>query len=68
MQKILFLVILVLLAFPAIVTSPVSVAHASPGPAFFEAVYDYLQQHDQVWFTTAEEIYDWYTGQDRTGS
>jgi hypothetical protein len=40
MQKILFLVILVLLAFPAIVTSPVSVAHASHGPAFFEAVYD----------------------------
>ncbi len=27
---------------------------------YFEAAYDYMLQHDQVWFTTAEEIYDWY--------
>ncbi len=40
MQKFLCLVILALLAIPAIVTSPVTVAHASPGPAFFEAEVD----------------------------
>ncbi len=27
---------------------------------YFEAAYDYMLAHDQVWFTTAEEIYDWY--------
>lgn len=27
---------------------------------YFESAYDYMLQHDQVWFTTAEEIYDWY--------
>ena len=26
----------------------------------FEAAYDYMLKHDDVWFTTAEEIYDWY--------
>ncbi len=26
----------------------------------FEAAYDYMLRHDDVWFTTAEEIYDWY--------
>ncbi|MBT4521653.1 MAG: polysaccharide deacetylase family protein [Halieaceae bacterium] len=26
----------------------------------FEKAYDYLLGHDDVWFTTAEEIYDWY--------
>ena len=27
---------------------------------YFEAAYDYMLQHDEVWFATAEEIYDWY--------
>jgi len=27
---------------------------------YFEAAYDYMLQHEEVWFTTAEEIYDWY--------
>ena len=27
---------------------------------YFEAVYDYIMQHDDVWFATAEEIYDWF--------
>jgi hypothetical protein len=31
-------------------------------------VYDYLQQHEQVWFTTAEEIYDWHTGTNPAGT
>lgn len=35
---------------------------------YFEAVYDYLQQHEQVWFTTAEEIYDWHTGDGPAGT
>ncbi len=29
---------------------------------YFEAAYDYMLQHDDVWFATAEEIYDWFTG------
>jgi peptidoglycan/xylan/chitin deacetylase (PgdA/CDA1 family) len=28
----------------------------------FEAAYDHMLQHDEVWFATAEEIYDWYMG------
>ena len=27
---------------------------------YFEAAYDHMLGHDEVWFTTAEEIYDWY--------
>lgn len=27
---------------------------------YFEAVYDYLRKKRGVWFTTGEEIYDWY--------
>lgn len=27
---------------------------------YFEAAYDHMLNHDEVWFTTAEEIYDWY--------
>jgi len=27
---------------------------------YFAKAYDYLLEHDDVWFTTAEEIYDWY--------
>jgi allantoinase len=27
---------------------------------YFAKAYDYLLGHDEVWFTTAEEIYDWY--------
>jgi peptidoglycan/xylan/chitin deacetylase (PgdA/CDA1 family) len=27
---------------------------------YFEAAYDHMLKHDDVWFTTAEEIYDWY--------
>ncbi|MCU7869834.1 MAG: polysaccharide deacetylase family protein [Candidatus Thiodiazotropha sp. (ex Lucinoma borealis)] len=27
---------------------------------YFEAGYDYMTKHDDVWFTTAEEIYDWF--------
>ena len=26
----------------------------------FEAVYDYMKKHRGVWFTTGEEIYEWY--------
>ena len=26
----------------------------------FAKAYEYLLEHDEVWFTTAEEIYDWY--------
>ncbi|MFI0415937.1 MAG: polysaccharide deacetylase family protein [Candidatus Thiodiazotropha sp.] len=27
---------------------------------YFEAGYDYMKKHSDVWFTTAEEIYDWF--------
>jgi peptidoglycan/xylan/chitin deacetylase (PgdA/CDA1 family) len=27
---------------------------------FFEAAYDYMRKRKNVWFTTAEEIYDWF--------
>jgi len=27
---------------------------------YFEAAYDHILQHDEVWFATAEEIYDWF--------
>ena len=27
---------------------------------YFEAVYDYMRRQKGVWFTTGEEIYDWY--------
>jgi allantoinase len=27
---------------------------------YFEAVYDYIRRHKGVWFTTGEEICDWY--------
>lgn len=27
---------------------------------YFEAAYDHMLAHEEVWFTTAEEIYDWY--------
>ncbi len=27
---------------------------------YFEAVYDYMRKKKGVWFTTGEEIYDWY--------
>ena len=27
---------------------------------YFTRAYDYLLQHDDVWFATADEIYDWY--------
>ena len=27
---------------------------------YFESAYDYMLKHDDVWFATAEEIYDWY--------
>jgi allantoinase len=27
---------------------------------YFEAVYDYMKRHTGVWFTTGEEIYEWY--------
>lgn len=30
--------------------------------AAFEAVYDYIAQHDGVWMTTGEELCDWYLG------
>jgi allantoinase len=29
---------------------------------YFEAAYDHMLKRDDVWFATAEEIYDWYTG------
>jgi hypothetical protein len=28
---------------------------------YFEAVYDYMRGKKGVWFTTGEEIYDWYS-------
>ncbi|MEJ8569756.1 polysaccharide deacetylase family protein [Elongatibacter sediminis] len=28
---------------------------------YFEETLDYILGHDDVWFATAEEIYDWYT-------
>ena len=28
---------------------------------YFEEAIDYMLGHDGVWFTTAEDIYDWYT-------
>src|SRR5262249_7064494 len=30
---------------------------------YFEAVYDYMKKHKGVWFTTGEEIYEWYRSQ-----
>ncbi len=27
---------------------------------YFEAAYDHMLKHENVWFTTAEEIYDWF--------
>ena len=27
---------------------------------YFEAVYDYMRKKKGVWFTTGEEIYEWY--------
>ena len=30
---------------------------------YFEAVYDYIAKHRGVWFTTGEEIYEWYRAQ-----
>jgi len=27
---------------------------------YFEAVYDYMRKHKGVWFTTGEEIYEWW--------
>jgi len=27
---------------------------------YFEAVYDYMRKQKNVWFTTGEEIYEWY--------
>ena len=27
---------------------------------YFESAIDHILKHDDVWFTTAEEIYDWY--------
>ena len=30
---------------------------------YFEAVYDYMRKKRGVWFTTGEEIYDWYKSQ-----
>lgn len=35
---------------------------------YFEEAIDYMLGHDDVWFTTAEEIYDWFTGTGRTGA
>ena len=34
---------------------------------YFEAVYDYMRKKKGVWFTTGEEIYDWYKSQRRSG-
>ncbi|MFK8049683.1 MAG: polysaccharide deacetylase family protein [Halioglobus sp.] len=28
---------------------------------YFESAYDHMLQREDVWFATAEEIYDWYT-------
>ena len=33
---------------------------------YFEAVYDYMRKKKGVWFTTGEEIYDWYKNQRRS--
>ena len=30
---------------------------------YFEAAYDYILKKEDVWFATAEEIYDWFTKQ-----
>jgi peptidoglycan/xylan/chitin deacetylase (PgdA/CDA1 family) len=30
---------------------------------YFEAAYDHMLKKKDVWFTTAEEIYSWYSGQ-----
>ena len=27
---------------------------------YFETVYDYMKSKPGVWFTTGEEIYEWY--------
>jgi allantoinase len=32
---------------------------------YFEAVYDYMRSRKAVWFTTGEEIYEWYVAQRR---
>lgn len=32
---------------------------------YFEAVYDYMRKKKGVWFTTGEEIYEWYASQRR---
>ena len=32
---------------------------------YFEALYDYMRKQKGVWFTTGEEIYDWYKSQRR---
>ena len=32
---------------------------------YFEAAYDHILGTSDVWFATAEEIYDWFTGQHR---
>lgn len=29
---------------------------------YFEAAYDYMQKNSDVWFTTPDEIYDWFSG------
>lgn len=29
----------------------------------FEAVYDYMSAKDGVWFATADELYDWFSGE-----
>lgn len=34
---------------------------------YFAKAYDYLLEHDDVWFTTAEEIYDWTIDNPPTG-
>ena len=34
---------------------------------YFEALYDYVRKQKGVWFTTGEEIYDWYRSQRRSG-
>ncbi len=33
----------------------------------FEAVYDYMKRKKGVWFTTGEEIYEWYRAGSRAG-
>ena len=32
---------------------------------YFEAVYDYMRKKPGVWFTTGEEIYEWYKSRRR---